>query len=131
MACLDWLFPGLPPPGTQRLLPPLHTLRSILSPENNNIQISTHAYTSHKHSTTQYHTIKEYQKQTCLEIKTRFYRFLISKLTLLETRVFQIKQSPHHSTSIKHAGVHMDQVTHSVHLQIDNNLMNPTKLDSP
>jgi hypothetical protein len=25
----------------------------------------------------------------------------------------------------------MDQATHSVHLQVDNNLMNPTKLDLP
>jgi hypothetical protein len=33
MACLGWLVPGLPPPGTQILLLPPHTLRSILSSE--------------------------------------------------------------------------------------------------
>jgi hypothetical protein len=33
MACLDWLVPDHPPPGTQTLLPPLHSRRSILSPE--------------------------------------------------------------------------------------------------
>jgi hypothetical protein len=83
------------------------------------------------HFITQHHIIKEYQKQTCLESKTRFYKILVAILILLGTRVFQARQSQQHFILIKHAGVHIGQSTHSAHLQIDNNLMNPTKLDSP
>jgi hypothetical protein len=36
---------------------------------------STQAYTRHKHYHNQYHTIREYQKQTSLESKQDFIRF--------------------------------------------------------
>jgi hypothetical protein len=40
--------------------------------------ISIQAYTGHKHFITQYHIIKEYQKQTCLESKIKLHRLLVA-----------------------------------------------------
>jgi hypothetical protein len=59
----------------------------------------------------------------------KILQILVIKLFLLETKVFQIKQSPQQIIPNKHAGGLMDQITHAVNLQVDNNLKNPTKLE--
>jgi hypothetical protein len=68
MACLDGLVPDHPPPDTQIFPPPLHSRRSILSPEKKR-NIHTISILAYMKFTQQHHTIQafEYQKQTSLD----------------------------------------------------------------
>jgi hypothetical protein len=75
MACLEWLVLDLLLLDIQRPPPPLHTRRSILSPE----KATTHnkhscIHDSHpRHAT--HNSIIEYQKQTCSDIWINNYLY--------------------------------------------------------
>jgi hypothetical protein len=94
MACLDLLVPGHPPPDTQILLPPLHSRRSILSPEKKcNIHtISILAYMKFT-QTTSYNSGIEV-------IEANKFRFLNIKLFLIKKLVTHIRTSKFYSQGI-------------------------------